>query len=133
MKLPLPDSIVSKMSPKDRPKGWISGEEAQRRFKRGEEKKLQRLVANYFNLRGIYYETDRMDKRTSGKVGRLDFRCCYQSRFVAFECKCEGEEPTKEQEYEMARIWNSGGVAKAVYSLQDVIDFLRTTDEFFNR
>jgi hypothetical protein len=126
MKGLLPDSVISKMNPKDRPRGWVSGEEAQRRFKRGEEKNLQRLVANWLNLQGIYYEQERMDKRTSGKVGRPDFRCCVKGKFVAIECKAEGCKLTDEQVHEFSRIHMSGGVTLIAWSLQDVISFIQT-------
>lgn len=121
-----PDSFVSKLPKECRQKDWISGDEAQRRFKRGEEKTLQRLIANYLNLNGIYFEQDRMDKRTSGKVGRPDFRLCYHGNFVAIECKADGESLSPEQFREFIRIRQSGGLAYVAYSLQDLISFLPT-------
>lgn len=37
----------------------------------GQEKALQRLCAQWLTLHGIYFECDRMDKRTSGKCPLL--------------------------------------------------------------
>lgn len=128
MKAPFPDSFMSKMSLKDRPKGWISGADAIATFTAGEERKLQKLIANYLSLHEIYFEQDRMDKRTRGKIGRPDFRICYRGRFLAIECKTENGKLSCEQAREMAKIRKNGGSAYLVLCLEDVQRILREID-----
>ena len=123
-----PDSFTSKMAAKDRPKGWMSSKDAHAKFTSGEEKKLQKLIANYLSLHDIYFECDRMDKRTRGKVGRPDFRICYRGRFVAVECKTEVCQPTTAQFLEFARIRRSGGLVLLVRCLDDMQGILREID-----
>jgi hypothetical protein len=125
---PFPDSFISKMEKKDRPRGWMPYDEAKKKFIAGEERKLQSLVANYLNLHAIYFEQDRMDKRTSGKKGRPDFRCCYRGRFLAIECKAESGRLSSEQAVELARIRKSGGYTCVAMLLEDVQGALREID-----
>ena len=100
----------------------ITREEAEATYKRGQEIQLQRLITNYLNLNEIYYEWDRTDKRTSGKRGRPDFRCCVKGLWLALECKAEGETLSKEQAIEALRLRKSGGKFVVVFSLKDAIE-----------
>jgi hypothetical protein len=77
----------------------LSPEECHQTFVRGQEIELQKLVANWLNLHSIYYETDRPDKRTSGKRGRADFRICVPPGgvWLSAECKAAGESLSPEQ------------------------------------
>ena len=69
----------------------------------GQEKALQRLCAQWLTLHGIYFECDRMDRRTSGKCGRADFRVCHRGRWLSCECKDAGQPLTQAQEREADR------------------------------
>lgn len=132
MKLPaiLPDKFLECMTPEDRRKlgrAGITREEAQAKFRRGEEHKLQRLVYNWLNLHQIYFDHDRMDRRTSGKVGRADFRICVppDGIWLSVECKPVGETLSREQAREALRLRTSGGRFVIAYSLQEVIEAVR--------
>ncbi len=124
-----PDSFISKMGRNDRPRKWVTQVEAETTYIAGEERKLQNLIANYLSFHGIYFEHDRMDKRTRGKVGRPDFRICYRGRFLAIECKSVYGALSSEQAAELVRIRDSGGIASVAYSLDDVQLALRQIDE----
>jgi hypothetical protein len=107
----------------------MTSEEAQKRFAAGQESKLQSLITNYLLLKGIYFESDRMDKRTSGRKGRPDFRCCFNGYFVALECKADGETLTEAQAKEANKIRANGGKYAVCYTLQDAIQALNFLDD----
>ena len=54
----------------------ITQAQAEAKYAAGEERRFQEAIAGWLDLEGIYFEFDRMDKRTSGKKGRADFRIC---------------------------------------------------------
>jgi hypothetical protein len=105
----------------------LTPEECHKTFVRGQEIELQQLVANWLNLHGIYYEWDHTHKKTSGKLGRADFRICVPPRglWLSAECKAAGESLSLEQATEAARLRNSGGRFVVVYSLGDLIEAIR--------
>ena len=100
----------------------MTAAEAREVYQRGQEKELQHQVWNYLSLKGIYFESDRIDKRTSGKKGRADFRCCIEGMWLSLECKAEGQTLSKEQAAEAARLRKSGGRFAIVFSLNDAIE-----------
>ncbi len=134
MKGILPSNILEKMRPQDRPKGsaGMTTEEAQQKFRVGEEKKLQKLVNDYLFMRGIYFETDRFGKRTGAKAGRPDFRICYRGRFLAVECKAMRGVTSTDQIKTIQRIEDSGGMAVIIYSLSELQSALIRIDEQVN-
>jgi hypothetical protein len=78
MKLPsvLPDSYLRRISAEDRKslgRAGVTKAEAEDRANVKNERELQRLIANYLRLQGIEAFSQRMDKRTRGKVGQPDF------------------------------------------------------------
>lgn len=117
----------------DRGTRWEHGvktaEETREMWARGEEKKLQSLIANFLNMRDIYFEIDRMDRKTSGKVGRPDFRICYRGCWLAIECKAEGGKLSKEQAATLEKIRKNGGVAIVAFGLPAVQEALRNIDQ----
>jgi hypothetical protein len=76
-----------------------------------QEKALQRLCAQWLTLHDIYFEADRMDRRTSGKCGRADFRICHHGHWLSCECKVAGQPLTQAQEREAALAAELGGRA----------------------
>jgi hypothetical protein len=104
----------------------MTAEEAVVRYSSKKEKELQRLVWNELTRRDIYFESDRMDKRTSGKKGRADFRVCMppDGKWLSLECKITGT-LTREQGAEAARLRRSGGKFVVVRSLEEAIEALR--------
>jgi hypothetical protein len=104
----------------------MTSSEAQAKFVAGEERKLQGLVWNELTRRGIYFNSDRMDKRTSGKKGRADFRCCIPrvsgpGAWLSLECKVGKGQLTKEQIDDATRLRQSGGFFVVVHTLEEAI------------
>ena len=127
MKLPtiLSEGFLQAMPAAERRKlgkAGITKAEANATYLRGQERKLQNLIGQFLTLKGIYFENDRMDKRTSGRKGRPDFRICVSGLWLAAECKAEGETLTAEQAQEANRLRASGGKFVVAYCLQDVIE-----------
>jgi hypothetical protein len=118
----LPESERKKLG-----RAGLTPEECHKTFVRGQEIELQQLVANWLNLHGIYYEWDHTHKKTSGKLGRADFRICVPPRglWLSAECKAAGESLSLEQATEAARLRNSGGRFVVVYSLDGLIEAIR--------
>lgn len=52
--------------------------------------------------------------------GTPDILCCYLGRFVAFELKVDGNKTSKLQDVRIKRIRKAGGIAKAIYSLEEI-------------
>jgi hypothetical protein len=102
--LSLPESERKKLG-----RAGLTPRECHKTFVRGQERELQKLVANWLDLNGIYFESDRMDKRTSGKRGRADFRICVPpgGYWLSAECKAQGETLEKEQALEAERLRKS--------------------------
>lgn len=109
-------------------KAGITAREALQTYQRGQEKDLQKQVASYLDLNQIYYEADRMDKKTSGKRGRADFRICYRGYWISAECKAQSCTLESAQAMEAARLRKSGGRFVIVFRLLDLIDEFRNID-----
>jgi hypothetical protein len=109
-------------------KAGITAAQAIQTFRRGQEKELQKQVASYLDLNEIYFENDRMDKKTSGKVGRADFRICYRGKWISAECKAQGCTLESAQASQAARLRKSGGHFVMVFRLMDLIDEFRNID-----
>lgn len=125
----IPDNIRERMSKEDRQKlGVLNREERLEKWEAGEEKKLQGHIANFLTISGIYFETDRMDKRPTGRVGRADFRLCYKGRFVALEAKTSVGKLSPEQVQNQVAVEKSGGIARTVRTVADVQAVLREID-----
>jgi type I site-specific restriction-modification system R (restriction) subunit len=107
----------------------MTRDEAQARFKRGEEGKLHALINNYLLMKGIYFRHDRMDKRTTCRKGTPDFACCYNGYAIFLECKADGETLSEEQAKEANRIQANGGKYAVCYSLSDAIRTLNVLDQ----
>lgn len=106
----------------------MTASQAMATYRAGQEKALQEQVIDYLNLNEIYFEWDRMDKKTSGKKGRADFRICYHGRWVSAECKAETGTLGSSQAFEAARLRKSGGRFVLVFRLMDLIDEFRNID-----
>lgn len=106
----------------------MTADEAQERFQAGQEKELQKLISNFLNLNEIYFETDRMDRKTSGAKGRPDFRICYRGRWLSVECKADKGRLSKEQTATLERIRKSGGIVIVAFGLEAVRRALREID-----
>lgn len=134
-KLPaiLTDSFLKAMPPEERKKlgkAGLTKEEAAAKRSGGTERQLQDEIAGWLELEQIYYESDRMDRKTSGKKGRADFRLCVRGadgvgRWLSLEAKTGGAKLTAEQEEEAERLLRSGGAFAVVRSLAEAIAEVR--------
>ena len=90
---------------------------------------MQDEITTWLDLEGIYFESDRMDKRTSGKKGRADFRICAAGRWLSIEAKAGNHTLTAEQDEQAARLRRSGGTFAVVRSLKEAIDAVRAVQK----
>lgn len=130
----LPENILKRMDKRTREKelpgnSGRTAEECRERWESGEEKKLQSLIANFLNLKEIYFETDRFGKRTGAAPGRPDFRVVYRGRFIGIEVKAEKGVLSKDQVKTLERIRKSGGVTIIAFGLPAVQEALRAIDK----
>jgi hypothetical protein len=129
MKLPavIPQGFLKALPPAERARLGRTGmtrQECETHIVYEQEKALQRLCAQWLTLHDIYFEADRMDRRTSGKCGRADFRICHHGHWLSCECKVAGQPLTQAQEREADRLRNSGGVFVVVRELGDLTEAL---------
>jgi len=76
------------------------------------EKKVKDKVVKILKKHGVYYffpATYGM-----GRSGVPDIICCIKGRFLAIECKANGNKPTALQEREINLIHQAGGIAIVV-------------------
>lgn len=112
----LPDAERKKLG-----RAGMTGAEAIVRYSAAKERELQRQVHNWLFSKEVYFNSDRMDKRTSGKKGRADFRCCIRGKWLSLECKVGAGKLTPEQEDDAARLTRSGGIFTVVRSLEEAM------------
>ena len=134
----LPENILSKMSLSDRtglPGGLRANStaaESAAKYQAGEERVLQRDMANFFrHVRGLWFRTSAMNKKTTGKVGEPDFIGVYRGRMFGIECKGPGGKLSSEQGAELAAIREAGGVAVVAFAVSDAQEVLRDIDASF--
>ena len=131
MKLPavLPEGFLQAFPPEERQKLGCAGmtaEQAQAKYIASEEKRLQQDIATWLDHEQIYFETDRMDRKTSGKKGRADFRICVDGRWLSIEAKTQSGNLTGEQLTEATRLQKSWGKFAVCRSLKEAIDVVRS-------
>lgn len=76
------------------------------------EKKVKDKVVKILKQHGVYYffpATYGM-----GRSGVPDVICCIRGKFLAIECKANGNKPTALQEREINAIRQAGGVALVI-------------------
>jgi hypothetical protein len=134
MKLPavLSERFLAALSEEERKRlgrAGITAAEATETFRQGEEKKLQQLCASWLDVNQIYYETDRIDKKTSGKKGRADFRICVRGLWLSAETKAQKEKLSVDQVRQANCLINSGGRFILVYSLNDLVHHVRRLEK----
>lgn len=133
MKGPFPDSFTSKMAEKDRPKGWMSGEEAQEKYLDGQEEKLQSDIDNFLiHVRPlVHVDGDpfgRKVKLRKGDKGRADRRVCYRGRWLSIEAKAGRRKQEPDQKRNQVSVEAAGGRYIVARDLLDVQEALRRID-----
>lgn len=63
-----------------------------------------------------------------GTAGIPDIIVCYKGKFIGLECKAKGRKPTVLQQITINKINRAGGIAKVVYSLEEVKELLKNLD-----
>ena len=89
------------------------------------ESKVQTRILKELKHRGIYCYKNIVTNRK----GIPDIIVCFRGRFIALEVKRQGGKPTELQIYNIKKIRESGGIARIVYSWEDVEKLLRTIDD----
>jgi Holliday junction resolvase len=72
------------------------------------ESKVKQRAVKLLKAYGVYYFFPAT--HGFGRSGVPDIICCIRGRFVAIECKANGNKPTALQEREMANIRAAGGI-----------------------
>ena len=56
--------------------------------------------------------------------GEPDIDCCYKGYWISFELKIPGNKPSALQQLKMQKIREANGIAKSVYSLEEIKETL---------
>lgn len=59
-----------------------------------------------------------------GTAGIPDIIVCYKGKFIAFECKLPGRNPTILQKITINKIIRAGGIARVVTSIEQVKEII---------
>ena len=76
------------------------------------EAKVKKKVKDYLTARGIYFTMP--FTAGFGANGVPDILVCHEGKFIAIECKANGNKPTALQGEHMKRIQRGGGTAVVV-------------------
>ena len=129
---PVPGNILGCMSEADQRRFSRTGKtpaEAREHAVAKDERELQKQIANWLRLRGIWFTQSRMDRRTSNTVGTPDFIFCHRGRFVAWEVKCPWSRALRPEQQKAAdAIVAAGGEWRLVTSLAEAKGHLGDLD-----
>lgn len=92
------------------------------------ESRVKDKVKKTLNAFGVYYFMPIGGMYS--KIGVPDIICCYNSQFIAIECKAGKNKPTALQERELKNIRDAGGYALVVNeeNIDDVHKLLESID-----
>ena len=92
------------------------------------ESEIQDQIANYLHRfgRDCAFDVQRMDRPTTGAVGRPDFLGCLRGVGFAMEVKRPGQKATLEQAGELLRWQLAGFECAVVHSLAEAVEFITT-------
>jgi hypothetical protein len=123
-------NIINRMAPADRAAlGKKTSAEMRAAAAVKDERELQRQLANYLRLLGVWHVQSRMDKRTSNTVGAPDFIFAYRGAAVFWECKCPWSRALRpEQAKAREAILAQGGEWRLITTLAEAQAHLRELD-----
>lgn len=132
----LPENILKCLSKEQREplgKGFKTSAEANAKFEAKNEREIQKHIANYLRLKGIWFAQSRTDKKTTTALGQPDFiaSCWLMSgnklipRPIAFEVKYQNGKLSDIQEKVKNHMELCGWEVFVVRSLQEVIEILK--------
>lgn len=123
----LPDNILSKMSKEDRKslgrKGMTQAE-AEASFTAKNERELQKQIANYLRMKGLFFIQSAMHKATTNQIGTPDFNFPVNGQWVSWEAKHGTGKLSKGQSDTEVRILANGGQFRVIRSLDEARDHL---------
>ena len=120
------DEMLSRMSPEERAKllGAQTAEEAQAKFAARSEGELQKQIANYCRLKGIWFYQSRFNKAHTGMPGTPDFLMCG----YALEVKHGKGKLSEDQIKCHDAMRKSGWCITTVDTYNDAIAFIQTAE-----
>lgn len=127
----LPESLLSKISEKDRKSMGCAGmtaSEAQEKFEYAQEKELQRDIRNFLMHSKCYFHQSPFAKKAQGKIGRADFLVCYRGRWISIEAKSMTGKQRPEQIKDQVEVESAGGEYLLARSIRDVQETFRRID-----
>lgn len=101
------------------------------------ERDVQKQIANWLRLKGIFFVWSRMDKKTTNYCGTPDFIFSYVEQYRVFECVRPMARPmaievkfgkgklSEEQEKVMEQMKKNGWRYHVVHSLKEVIELVK--------
>ena len=133
LKGPFPDSFTGKMPRAERPKGWLSAEEAKEKYLNGEEDRLQSDIDNFLaHVRPpVHTDGDPFGKKIKVRKkdkGRADRRACYRGRWLSIEAKAGSRKQSDDQRRNQLSVEAAGGIYIVARRLADVQQALREID-----
>lgn len=122
----IPDHILRRMNPEDRPNGveGMTREQAENKCHFTLEKELQQQIANYLKLRGIWFERKAMNKRSTGTPGCPDFLLAINGTAIAFECKINNRHLDDDQVIAQKLMKQNGWAFYTIRSFGEVVDIV---------
>lgn len=128
---PIPEHIRRLMPDETRKELGKAAEtqaEADARFTARAEKLIQENIAGLLRGRGIYFIRQRMDRKTTGPVGQVDFVFAINGRAIAVEVKTPTGLCTDEQLRTAAHMVSNGWLYQCVRSEKEFLEFLNKTE-----
>jgi len=88
------------------------------------ESKVKAAVVKLLKKHGVYYFFPAT--HGFGRSGVPDIVCCFDGRFLAFECKSGNKQPTALQQKEIDKIFEAGGSAYVINedNVQDIEELI---------
>jgi len=125
----IPENIRRCMPPETRKELAPTQPEADARHNAKCEKQLQEQIANLLRQRNITFFRQRMDKRTTGKVGQPDFVFAVKGQACACEVKMPGGVLTRDQFSVLEKLQDNGWRTWIARSLMDFVVWLNDVEK----
>ena len=129
----LPDAMLRRMRPDDRPSGnaGLTQAEADAKREQREERAIQQDIERDLMRRSIIVCRPRMDRKSTIRKGWPDLTFAYRGRFVALEVKTATGKLRQDQRdcIDALRSDPCGGVVAVVRSLRDAQSVLASIDD----
>lgn len=123
----IPDHILRRMDPKDRPKGTagMTAEEAGKAFAHKREKEAHDIYSGWLRQVGLFFIHSRMDRKSTVQNGTPDFAVFSNGKAIFIEFKQPGNVPSQDQIEVMEKIRTGGTPVHVCQMAADAIEFTR--------